>query len=380
MSSLNQFRKELDSDDGQKVQLNKGHYSLDSEERTKEFSEILSSGWEDEYKTYRDEWEKNPASRTIRDYPLLVDIELASICNLKCPMCYTTTKHFKETVNLKLMQWELFKKIADEISGKVPAARLSWRGESTLHPKFIDAVKYLKEKGIGEVSFLTNGTNMHLDYFKKLVDAGVDWITISFDGIGEEYNKIRAPLIYEETLKKLEDAMNYKRSKGLKRPTIKVQGIWPAIRKDPENFYKTMKNVSDLVAFNPLIDYLSEDSLEDIVYEKNFCCPQLYQRLFVSSTGEVMMCSSDEYGKEIVGDANFESIHQIWHGKKLNLVRSIHAKEDGFKEIQLCKACFFPRKTEVSETAIVDNRSVHVENYVNRKQEVGISALKKNKK
>ena len=31
-----------------------------------------------------------------------------------------------------------------------------------------------------------------------------------------------------------------------------------------------MKDVSDLVAFNPLIDYLSEDSLEDVVYEENF--------------------------------------------------------------------------------------------------------------
>lgn len=377
MTDLNQFRKEVSSEDGKKVQLNKGHYSLDSEERTKEFSNILSTGWEDQYRTYRKEWENNPVSKTIRDYPILVDIELASICNLKCPMCYTTTKHFKETVNLKLMQWELFKKIADEIVGKVHAVRLSWRGESTLHPKFIEAVKYLKDRGIGEVSFLTNGTNMHLDYFKKLVDAGADWITVSFDGIGEEYNKIRAPLIYEETLKKLEDAMNYKRSKGLKRPTIKVQGIWPAIREDPEHFYQKMKTVSDLVAFNPLIDYLSEDSLEDVVYEKNFGCPQIYQRLFISSTGQAMMCSSDEYGKEIIGDLNFESVHQVWHGKKLNKVRAIHSKKNGFKDISLCKACFFPRKTEVAETAIVDNRLVHIENYVNRKQEVGVSALKK---
>ena len=127
-----------------------------------------------------------------------------------------------------------------------------------------------------------------------------------------------------------------------------------------------------------LIDYLSEDSLEDVVYEKNFCCPQIYQRVFISSTGQAMMCNSDEYGKEIIGDANYETVHQIWHGEKLNRIRSIHAR-NGFKEIPLCKACFYPRKTEVSETVKVDNRLVHVENYVNRKQEVGISTLKKKK-
>ena len=44
------------------------------------------------------------------------------------------------------------------------------------------------------------------------------------------------------------------------------------------------------------------------------------------------------------------------------------------------QSLFLSKKTEVSETVKVDNnRLVHVENYVNRKQEVGISTLKKKK-
>ena len=43
-----------------------------------------------------------------------------------------------------------------------------------------------------------------------------------------------------------------------------------------------------------------------------------------------MMCNSDEYGKEIIGDANYETVYQIWHGEKLNRIRSIHAR-NGFK-------------------------------------------------
>ena len=169
MSDLNQFRKELDSEDGQKVQLNKGHFCLDTEERSRLFSEKMAHGWKDKYSQYRNDWEKNPEQKLVREYPLLVDIELASVCNLKCPMCYTTTEHFKKNVKLKLMTWDLFKKVADEVAHKVPAVRLSWRGESTLHPKFIDAIKYLKSRGVGEVSFLTNASNMDLNYFKKLV-------------------------------------------------------------------------------------------------------------------------------------------------------------------------------------------------------------------
>lgn len=269
------------------------------------------------------------------------------------------------------MKWELFVKVIDEISGRVPAVRLSWRGESTIHKKFIDAVRYAKESGIGEVSFLTNAYKLDLDYFKELVDAGADWITVSFDGLGEEYNRIRAPLKYEETLEKLRVAMNYKIQNKIDRPLIKVQGIWPAIRNNPQKFYETMREVSDLVAFNPLIDYLGIDAEDQIVYEKNFSCPQLYQRIFISSTGDAMMCNSDEYGKEIIGNANEQTIYDIWHGEKLESIRLAHSLEDGFKEVSICKKCFYPRKTEACESAIVDGRIVMIENYVNRKQIVG---------
>lgn len=371
MTSVNQFRQELQSEDGQTVQLNKGHYNLDSEQRSTEFSRKMARGWELEYAQYRADWERLPMEKVVRDYPLLVDIELASSCNLNCPMCYTTTDHYKETVKRKLMKWDLFVKVIDEVAGKVPAIRLSWRGESTLHKKFIEAVAYAKGKGIKEVSFLTNGGKLDLEYFKKLVDAGADWITVSFDGVEEEYNRIRAPLKYDDMLAKLRAAMEYKRIHGLEKPLIKVQGIWPAIRRDPQRFYSVMSEASDLVAFNPLIDYLGNDCAEEIVYEEHFACPQIYQRLFVSSTGDAMMCNSDEYGDEIVGNAFDQTIHEIWHGEKLSRIRALHAREDGFKEVPVCKRCFYPRKTEVAEKALVDGRVVFVENYVNRKQEVG---------
>ena len=349
--------------------VNKGHFELDTSDRINLFHEKLGSGWTEEYKKYRSLWKSLPEQKIVRDYPILVDVELASSCNLKCPMCYTTTDHFKETVKRKLMDWSIYEKVIDEIAGKVFALRLSWRGESTLHPRFVEAVKLAKDKGIKEVSFLTNGSKLTLDYFKQLVDAGADWITVSFDGLEEEYDKIRAPLKYKETLKKLKDAMDNKAEHKLQKPVIKVQGVWPAIRKSPDLFYQTMKNVSDLVAFNPLIDYLDKDS--DIVYEDNFSCPQLYERLFVSSTGDVMMCNSDEYGEEILGNVNNSSIHEIWHGKKLNSIRELHSTQDGFKCLNVCRNCFYPRKTVVDETALVDGRMINIENYINRSQSIG---------
>ena len=193
------------------VPINKGHFDLDSPERITEFHSRLGRDW-DQYGEYRTSWINYPTNQIVRDYPILVDVELASTCNLKCPMCYTTTDHFRETVKRKIMKWDLYTKIIDEVAEHIFALRLSWRGESTLHPKFVDAVRYAKTKGIREISFLTNGYKLDLDYFKELYDAGADWITVSFDGVGDEYNRIRAPLVYDDILDNLRRIHEYKKT------------------------------------------------------------------------------------------------------------------------------------------------------------------------
>ncbi|MGH2278600.1 radical SAM/SPASM domain-containing protein [Aliarcobacter sp. ERUVET-7] len=359
----------MQENEGKYIPINKGHFELDTIERTEEFNKKMATGWENEYKEYRENWVSLPKTRNIREYPLLVDLELSSACNLKCPMCYTITDDFKKKVKKGFMDFELFKKIIDEISGKVFAIRLSLRGEATLHKNFIDCIKYAKEKGIKEVSTLTHGGNLELEFFEKAVKAGIDWITISIDGVDEEYNKIRKPLKFEDTLRRLKQIKKYKDENNLTKPVIKIQGIWPAIRPNPTKYYETIAPLVDLVSYNPLIDYLRKDS--EIVYEENFACPQLYQRVVVGSDGKVMMCSNDEDGEEIVGNAYEDTIYDIWHGEKLNKIRDIHNQPDGFKTMKVCKLCYYPRKMIPDEPAKVGDRDIIVENYINRKQNAG---------
>ncbi len=351
------------------IPINKGHFDLDTPERTQAFQSKMATGWEKEYQEYRFKWVELPKSRKLSEYPLLVDLELASACNLKCPMCYTITDEFKSKVTKGFMDFDLFKKIVDEVAGKVFAIRLSLRGEATLHKRFIDAIEYAKQSGIKEVSTLTHGGNLNLEFFKKAADAGIDWITISIDGVDEEYNKIRKPLKFDETIKRLQDIKKYKEDNNLIKPVIKIQGIWPAIRPNPTKYYETIAPLVDLVSYNPLIDYLRKDT--EIIYEENFACPQLYQRIVVGSDGQVMMCSNDEDGEEIIGNAYNESIYEIWHGEKLNKIRDIHNQIDGFKTMKVCKLCYYPRKMAPDEPAKVGDRDIIIENYINRKQEAG---------
>lgn len=350
------------------VPINKGNYSMDTPEREASFNESLALGWTEGYAKYRDDWVKNAESQTVSDYPLLVDLELASICNLRCPMCYTITAEFRKHVNAKIMDFDMFKRIIDEIGGKVPALRLSLRGEATVHPRFVEAIRYAKDHGIKEISSLTHGGRLTLEFFKEIQEAGIDWITISIDGLKESYERIRKPLKFDDLIEKLKAIRDYKAERGLKKPVIKVQGIWPAIQDDPQGYYDTFAPLSDLVAFNPLIDYLSNDT--DIEYLREFTCPQQYQRLVIGADGLVMKCSNDEENREVIGDARTQSVHEIWHGEKMKAVREMHLQPRGFMNSPVCRRCYLPRKTQ-DDLGQVDDRTFIVRNYTCRTQLIG---------
>ena len=192
------FKQSITTENGSEIQFNKGHFCLDSSDRLKSFSEKLATGWEEEYYEYRRKWTENPSNKIIGEYPLLVDLELASVCNLKCPMCYTITDEFKQKVTKGFMDFDLYKRIIDEIANKVYAIRISFRGESTMHANFVECIEYAKKSGIKEISTLTNGANLHGTNLERIIKAGIDWITISIDGTGSTYEKIRKPISFQK--------------------------------------------------------------------------------------------------------------------------------------------------------------------------------------
>ena len=152
------------------------------------------------------------------------------------------------------------------------------------------------------------------------------------------------------------------------KPVIKVQTVWPAISKNPEEYYNIFNPIVDQVASNPLIDYLVRDT--DITYEENFTCPQLWERLVIANDGRALLCSNDELSEHIIGDAKTESIFEIWHGKKMTEARDLQMRHMGVAKINACKKCYLPRKTE-KEFERIDDRLVSIDNYINRSQEVG---------
>jgi radical SAM protein with 4Fe4S-binding SPASM domain len=324
---------------------------------------LLRYGWN------RVKWHVYPRLQLLPDFPDHVDIEASSACNMKCPMCFTITDEFKHNVKLTYMKLDLFKKIVDEcVEQGAFSIRLSWRGEPSLNPNFVEMARYAKRSGIKEVSTLTNALRLTPEMFEQLVDIGLDWLTISFDGMGETYNRIRHPAVFEDAVAKIRAFDAIKRRKGALKPVVKIQGVWPAVKEDPQAFYETFRGIVDQVAVNPLLDYLRNDS--EIVYRERFTCPVLWQRLAVGADGKVSLCIHDEMSHHIIGDVNHESIRSIWKGEALRVARQAHQSHTGVQAYKACAECFLPRASQ-PVTAQVDGRLITVESMVNRPDVVG---------
>jgi radical SAM protein with 4Fe4S-binding SPASM domain len=269
------------------------------------------------------------------------------------------------------MSFELFKKIVDECaSHKIFSIRISLRGESFIHPEVIKMIRYAHDKGIKEISSLTNGLALTPELFEQAMDVGLTWLTISIDGIDEMYESIRIPAKFNDIVEKVKRYKEIKDKKKSIKPVIKIQSIWPAIKDTAEEYYNIFSPYVDNIASNPLIDYLGEDDESKIEYEPNFDCPVLYQRLVIGSDGKVLFCSNDAFGKYIIGNANKESLYDMWHGGKIQYVRDLHKKHIGYKEIEPCKQCYLPRKV-APVIEMIGSKKIEVDKYTERTEEIG---------
>lgn len=289
-------------------------------------------------------WHIYPRLRMAGSFPDHVDLELSSSCNMKCPMCFTVTDEFKDSVPHRNMDYGLFCRIVDQLAARhVYSIRLSWRGEPTLNRHFMDCVRYAKRNGIKEVDSLTNALRLTPEMFEELVDLQMDWLTISVDGVGETYEKIRAPAKFHETVEKIRTFFEIKKRKKSVKPVVRIQGVWPAIAENPKAYFDTFEPIADEVSVNALLDYLHRDT--EIQYVKNFVCPVPFQRLVIGSGGRAFMCINDELGRQPVGDARTQSIHEIWNGMPMQEVRRVHMRCQGVETYEPCRACYQPRLT-----------------------------------
>ena len=313
------------------MKINYHQFSLDTDERKRLWEERRRSF--KDYCVNRYQWFHYPKWNYVAPFPLHVDFEASFRCNLSCPMCFRPHIQKKEYGD---MDFHLYKKGIDEcVKNDLYSIRLSWRGESTLNPHLVDMIEYAKRKGIKEVSFITNGKLLEHDLIIDLINVGLDYLTISIDGLEEHYNHLRKPITFEEITRKIRNLYYLKNSIGNGLPLVKIQGIWTYVKKNPSLYYNHFKDITDNISFNPEHDY----SVKKISQNSAITCQYPWQRITISWNGDIPLCIADWNQYTLLGNLSNNSIKNIWLGAAIENYRKMHRNKERLN-IQCCKQCY----------------------------------------
>jgi len=323
-----------------------------------------------------DEFNLNPAVDKERfglgfsKLPVLSELALTYKCNLKCQFCYAGCNC---TTNPSGSNWELsideFKQIIRTIyeEAKVPSISFTG-GEPTLKPEILIAcIKYARDLGM-RVNLITNGTLIDKDYAQKLVNAGLDSVQVSIEGVttsihdelvkhkGAFEKSINAVKLFKElgihvhtntTLNKKNQADCLKLPEFVKEtlrldrfsmnlviPTgssvfndglvIKYNEVGDIIKKIQT---KSKDQDVEFMWYSPVPLCMFNTITNDLGNKGCAACDGL---LSVAPNGDVLPCSSYD---ESVGNLTKSDFSQVWEGKSAKYFR-----DKGFVH-ELCSSC-----------------------------------------
>ena len=148
----------------------------------------------------------------LKSAPRRLVLELTNACNLNCIMCGRNAVKFTPTF-FKLKWLEKFSSIMNKIE---EVSLFGW-GEPTVHPQFVDILKYLDQFSVRKY-FCTNGMRL-AELEDEIFNNHVDIIAISLDGAcAETNNKIRCGGNFDKIIHGLKSIVAYKRKFNLERP------------------------------------------------------------------------------------------------------------------------------------------------------------------
>lgn len=303
-------------------------------------------------KNLEDEWLKGTfhAWATGNDYverpPFYLYMEITNACNLRCVHC--PQKMMTRPVGF--MDFDEYKKIIDEVAGKIPWISLYRQGEPLMHPRFLDMLKYAKDKGI-KVDIFTNAMFLDKEKAEAIIDIGIDMISFTGRGDKESYEELMLRANFDKMVKNVGYFLKYRKKKKAKNITVHAVFVeYPDTPKQQlDLFYKLFKNKLK-------VDYAYTNKL--VYFPGNFdsgkkpagfpkepinhnVCIYPWQLVGISWNGNVAPCVFDGHDRVTVGNAFKEGFFNIWNGEKMRAFRSALVKRDfSFEpEYPLCSAC-----------------------------------------
>jgi len=274
------------------------------------------------------------------------------VCSARCTIC--TIENWTRTPNT--MSLETFRLILgkfDKYKDQIDYLTLHFCGEPLLDKGLADKIRAAKEMGFRGTGFATNGTHLNKETSRDLIEAGLDTIICSIDGLTREtHEAIRVGTDFEEVRSNVERFIGIRNELG--GPTrVLVRFIyqdsnkheWPEFKEywserlDPE-----MRD--DVIRFflhnwGENLEKFDEMASRHDIDTSKLICEDLFERLVIYSNGDVGLCCADDNGFFQLGNVLETDPIELYNSELFTQYREM-MKEGRISELDVCMNCSLP--------------------------------------
>lgn len=273
----------------------------------------------------------------LKQVPDRITVELTNNCNLSCRMC---PRHHMNYA-LGFMDRDLFARIVDEMHANgVKTLVPFFRGESLLHPHFLEMMEYAKNRGL-VIQLATNGVLLHRDTARRIVALGVDFLSVSVDSIRpDQYASIRTGSSFHALLQGVGTLLEERSALCSALPVTQVSAVDIGI--DPEEkrqFVDFWLSRVDRVRIYPQHSTNGKfGSLEGVTAGDRKPCLKPFSDMVVYWDGKAAACNHDWDRHEILGDVAARGLLETWRSAEYRELRERHLR-CSFSPGEVCSDC-----------------------------------------
>jgi len=283
--------------------------------------------------------------------PYFINIEPTNICNLKCTIC-----SMGRTRKPGYMGIDLYNEVVQKAAHfKIKEARLFLAGEPLLHKQLPEMIESAKKQNL-ITTIHTNATGLTEEIGQRLIQAGLDILSVSFHGENErEYESVMRGANYREVLANVKKFLALKKNAihdhgfpSGRATSVKPKVIIQVVKSSPEKRLTLEKDFKEQFKGLPVDRFLvlpPHNWAGTIELDKNisqrkiyYHCQHLYQSISIAYNGDVFACCGDLNGKMIIDNIKDKTIREIWHSQKFQELRR-KLKNGEYKEFPLCSSC-----------------------------------------